>query len=73
MISYTSKDAWEPVCDELRASRHAAAMAEWSAVMASGDAHAAAMWLQERGYRLKDLKCAQLEWQTLLCNQGGLD
>lgn len=61
-LSYTSKAAWAPVSDEVRTTRHEQAQTEWDAMVASGDSHAAAMWLQEQGYRLRDLKAAQAEW-----------
>lgn len=52
----------QPVSADVREARHQAARAEWLEVLAAGDLHAAAMWLQNHGHRLPSLKQAHTEW-----------
>lgn len=64
-----SKAAWATVPDRVRTARHEAAQAEWDRLVASGDPHAAAMWLQAQGYRLRDLEAAHATWRALVQSQ----
>lgn len=56
------QDEWKTASPQVCETRFQVAQAEWDALVKASDTHAMAMWLQEHGYRLRDLAAAEAQW-----------
>lgn len=62
-------DAWKVVDRATCRRRWQAAQEEWEGLVKEADTHRMAMWLQEQGYRLRDLHAAHVTWWALIASQ----